>query len=353
MGRHKSKKNSGKKAGGDSTSMRLKFADLNPDNTSGQAVVDTEDLAYQFQGKMRLEEFQENSISFDYYDNQVKRGYNGNNPLPERGQRFWQFKTPHSINKMRPRDGMRYIDPINMDHIFAGGRSNQHIAEAFKLSAVVDNQVYDFTYVDRKMAEIINEMSKHVSKFNPSRPILWIKYTIDKVPVLSRPKLDPYITFELTVRLVKARQTWLLNPQPGLVPCLTAQAVDRFLWELSRSQNVLQMPFPNYGGMIDGLDAAGKVLGTLQDGVLITLDEGPAPAEYTWVSDDEDEGNAGRATDDEDEGGAGRATDGEEARGDDDGDVEMEDAGYEYNEGEYEDEWEEDPNDIDEVKNAW
>ncbi|KAM0268905.1 hypothetical protein ACHAQH_009866 [Verticillium albo-atrum] len=231
---------------------------------------------------------------------------------------------------MRPRGGMQFIDPINVDHVFAGGQSNNHLADAFKPSAVIDNEKYTLAYIDKKMADIINQMTKNVSKFDPKRPIHWIKYTIDQVPVLSRPNLDPFITFELTVRLVKGRQNWLLNPQPGQEACQIALAVDHFLAEMAKPRGFFQTTFPDYGGLIDGMDAEGKALGTVgPDECIITLDEDPAPADYTWASDDERDGRME---------GAGHA-----------GDYEDEDEDEDENMGD----GRADENDVDDVKNAW
>ncbi|RBQ97168.1 hypothetical protein VDGD_20185 [Verticillium dahliae] len=58
-------------------------------------------------------------------------------------------------------------------------------------------------------------MTKHVSKFDPKRPVGWIRYAIDKVPVLRRPGVNPFVTLELTVRLVRGRQNGLREPLPG------------------------------------------------------------------------------------------------------------------------------------------
>ncbi|EEY21518.1 predicted protein [Verticillium alfalfae VaMs.102] len=114
-------------------------------------------------------------------------------------------------------------ESINLAH----GQRTSHLVDAFKLSAVVDNEKYNFAYIDKKMVEIINEMTKHVSKFDPKRPVSWIRYAINKVPVLRRPSVDPFVTLELTVRLVRGRQNGLREPLSGQGPCQTAFAVDR------------------------------------------------------------------------------------------------------------------------------
>ncbi|KAL9949670.1 hypothetical protein D7B24_006741 [Verticillium nonalfalfae] len=286
--------------------LGLKFPNIDPNPSDRGGMPDANELAYQFEGSMRLQPSEEESINVAQYDLRVKLGNNGVNVMPAPGHRFWQFKSPHNFGKMRPRDGMRYIDPANVDHVFSGGQRTSHLVDAFKLSAVVDNEKYNFAYIDKKMAEIINEMTTHISKFDPKRPVGWIRYATNKVPVLRRPSADPFVTLELTVRLVRGRQNGLREPLSGQGPCQTALAVDAFLAEMARPRGLFQTVFPDYGGLLDGLDAEGKVLGSMgTDGKPVTLDEGPAPVDYIWTSDDEGEGNAkgaGRGGDVEDYG---------------------------------------------------
>ncbi|KAG7139824.1 hypothetical protein HYQ45_003263 [Verticillium longisporum] len=216
---------------------------------------------------MRLRPSEEESLNIAQYDLRAKLGNNGVNAVPPPGYRFWQFKTAHGFKKMRLRDGIRYIDLAS-------------------LSAVIDNEKYSFAYIDKKTAEIITEMTKHVSKFDPKRPVGWIRYAIDKVPVLRRPGVNPFVTLELTG------------------PCQTALAVDAFLADMARPRGLFQTVFPDYGGLLHGLDAEENVLGSVgADGKVVTLDEGPAAVDYIWTSNDEGEGKAkgaGRGGGDED-----------------------------------------------------